>query len=220
MRGSSAQGGAAKTAKVFRVEHFAVCKLYVHKCMMLFEMGGRPTFAGKSITLKRGCSLHRGVPRSPRFSEGGTWLGATHFPGWCHHRTLIGGRRRIKIPSLESCGIPPLQRTQGWATRASGPIPRESLYVLARARGGKTVFGFGRNGPTGWDPWKIYIAFAVIGSSSRDTNRLRSTCSRRRWEYGRGKSRRRSGFAFARSARSPWRWGPRPRARSTSRHGR
>ena len=60
--------------------------------------------------------MHRGVPYPPRFSEGGTRPEATDFPsGSRHHGVLMEWER--KSHRVEGRGIPPLHKTQRWATR-------------------------------------------------------------------------------------------------------
>ncbi len=81
------------------------------------------------------------------------------------------------------------------------------------------VFLFGPNSPSGSDLWKLYVAFAAIGSLNSDTNPWRCICSRRPWESSRGKNRRRSGYVSVLNARSRWPWGLPPRARLTLPHG-
>ena len=55
--------------------------------------------------------------------------------------------------------------------------------------------------------WRTCIVCAVIGNSIADTNASPYTCSRRPWDSGRGKNRRRVGSASVPSVPSRWPWG-------------
>ena len=114
----------------------------------------------------------------------------------------VGGIGRSELPS----GLPP---HIGDSVQLAGILLRTCALPKL-----KTVFSFSRNWLPGWHHWKTCIVFAAIESSTRGTNLSPSTCLRRQWEFGRGKSLRRSASVFARSAQFRSRWDLHQKARS------
>jgi hypothetical protein len=97
---------------------------------------------------------------------------------------------------------------------------QESAYILAPCIGVKSVSSFGCTQDFRTEHWKISTVCAANERSRPDTNLLPSTCSRRRWESGRGRNRRLSESVFVHSAQSRWLWDPLRRVRSTLPPGR
>ncbi len=115
------------------------------------------------------------------------------------------------------------ERSQG-IMRASPRLPRRfrtfhsaGIFLRTCATPAiETVFFYRLKRHPGRVLWKICIVFAAIGSSKPDINPWRFICSRKPLESGRGRNRRRSGYAFVRNVRFRWPWDLRRKARSTS----
>src|SRR5437660_5036224 len=107
-----------------------------------------------------------------------------------------------------------------------GGRPRPSLHkllesscVLALADLLPTLFAGPEDLP-GKGLWKTFTVFAATRSLKRAINQWRSTCLRRRSEFGPARNQHRSAFASVRNVASRLPWGLRRKALSISRRGR
>jgi hypothetical protein len=174
----------------------------------------------------------RSLPRSPAASRTGSFSSMGIAPRLRkpttqsvqrHRRLSVDGAVGSAWSSMESRSPAFLglgQKALDERLAASAPLidhgTASDRFLLSSVL---RVFLFGPNSPSGSDLWKLYVAFAAIGSLNSDTNPWRCICSRRPWESSRGKNRRRSGYVSVLNARSRWPWGLPPRARLTLPHG-